>query len=70
MTLVRIGTHIDYHFPDVAHLHTVAGTNRTIDSEINTIPNRLISCSNQVFPYFYLTGALVWTLGKVHNSNV
>ena len=59
ITLIRIGTHIEYHFPDDATLYTIAGANRSIDSETNTIPSRFRPSSNQVFSYVYLTGGLV-----------
>ena len=54
-------------------MEVLINSNRTIDIRKDTIPSRFRPSSNQVLSwlsYIYLTGGLVWTLGKVHiNSN-
>lgn len=65
VNLVRIGQNTTYYFGDDANLYTIANGPRAIQSETNTIPSRFRPGTNQATPYLYLTGGLVWTLGKI-----
>lgn len=65
VNLVRIGQNTTYYFGDDANLYTIANGPRAIQSETNTIPTRFRPGTNQATPYIYLTGGLVWTVGKI-----
>lgn len=65
VNLVRIGQNTTYYFGDDANLYTINNGPRAIQSETNTIPSRFRVGTNQATPYIYLTGGLVWTVGKI-----
>ena len=65
VNLVRIGQNTTYYFGDDANLYTINNGPRAIQSETNTIPSRFRPGTNQATPYIYLTGGLVWTVGKI-----